>query len=89
MEWVYTTFNHFWTAYLLILIMTGVIYKVAFARKIPLLKTVLVYVVLAIGCYFFTIMHIFRFPVMPALAITLVIIVLARIRMAISNRNKN
>lgn len=87
LDWIYTVFDHFWKAYIVILVMTAVIFKVAFARKLPILKAVVVYLVLAIGCYFFAIMHILRFPVIPALAITLVIIAVARLRMVISDRN--
>lgn len=87
MDWIYSTFNHFWITYFVILMMTAIIFKVAFARRLPILKTIVVYAVLAIGCYFFTIMHILRFPVMPALAITLVIIAVARLRMVVSDRN--
>lgn len=89
MEWIYATFDNFWTAYIVILMMTAIIFNVAFARRLPILKTVVVYIVLAIGCYLFTIMHIFRFPVIPAMAITLVIIVVARLRMVISDRNRS
>lgn len=89
MEWIYTTFNQFWPAYIIILIMTAIIFKVAFARKLPILKSIIVYVVLAIGCYLFTIMHILRFPVMPALAMTLVIIVIARLRMWTIDRKRS
>lgn len=87
-EWIYTTFNHFWLTYALVLIMTAIIYKVAFARRLPILKTALIYIFLAAGCYFMTVMHILRFPVIPALAITLIVIVVARVRMIISDRNR-
>lgn len=89
LEWVYTTFDSFWITYVIILIMTAIIFKVAFARRLPILKTMIIYIVLAAGCYLFTIMHIFRFPVMPALAITLVLIVVARVRMALSDRERS
>lgn len=88
LEWVYTTFDSFWVSYVITLIMTAIIFKVAFARRLPVLKTVIIYIVLAAGCYLFTIMHILRFPVIPALAITLVVIVIARVRMAISGRER-
>lgn len=89
MEWIYTTFNQFWPTYFTILIMTAIIFKIAFARKLPILKTIVVYIVLAIGCYLFTIMHILRFPIIPSLAITLVIIVIARLRMWVIDRKRS
>lgn len=89
MEWVYTTFNQFWPSYIVIFILTAIIYKVAFAIRLPLLKSVIIYVLLAVGCYLFTIMHLFRFPIIPALAITVAIIVVARLRMIGRDRKRS
>ncbi|GGA32296.1 hypothetical protein GCM10007416_01080 [Kroppenstedtia guangzhouensis] len=75
-------------SYLLILIMTAIVYKVAFARKLPILKTLLVYLVLALGCVMLWIMFILRFPIVQILGITLVMIALARIRVWMGNRKK-
>lgn len=88
MDWIYSVFDHFWKAYIAILVMTAVIFQIAFARKLPVLKTIVVYVVLAIGCYVFTILHVLQFPIIPVLAVTLVVIAVARLRMVISDRNK-
>lgn len=68
-------------AYLSILIMTGIVYKVAFARQLPILKSLVVYFTLAIGCALFWLMFMLGFPIMEILLVTLVIIVLARFRM--------
>lgn len=75
-------------SYLIILIMTAIVYKVAFARKLPILKTLLVYLVLAVGCVMLWVMFILRFPIIQILGITLLMIVLARIRMWMGNRKK-
>ncbi|QKI83770.1 hypothetical protein GXN75_11345 [Kroppenstedtia eburnea] len=68
--------------------MTAIVYKVAFARKLPILKTLLVYLVLAVGCVMLWVMFILRFPIIQILGITLLMIVLARIRMWMGNRKK-
>jgi CHASE2 domain-containing sensor protein len=86
---VYEVFDNFWTAYIAIFVMTAIIFRVAFVKRLPVLKAVAAYVVLAVGCYIFTIMHIFRFPVIPALAITLVIVAVARLRMIMSDRQRS
>jgi YlaH-like protein len=67
--------------YLLILVMSAIIYKVAFARPLPLLKNIVVYLALALGCYLLLIFQILRFPIIPALFITIILIVVARIRL--------
>lgn len=75
-------------SYLIILIMTAIVYKVAFARELPILKSVLVYLVLAVGCVMFWVMFILRFPIVQILGVTLIMILLARIRMWMGNREK-
>lgn len=71
-----------WAGYLVILILTAIVYKVAFARKLPILKSMVVYLVLALGCVMFWVMYILGFPIVEILVITVVLIVVARIRMA-------
>lgn len=68
--------------------MTAIVYKVAFARELPILKSVLVYLVLAVGCVMFWVMFILRFPIIQILGVTLIMILLARIRMWMGNREK-
>ncbi|OYD07822.1 YlaH-like family protein [Paludifilum halophilum] len=75
-------------AYLSILVMTAVIYKVAFARKLPILKSLIVYLVLAFGCVLFWFLFILRFPIIEILLVTVVMIVIARIRMWMTDRKQ-
>ncbi|WP_054949446.1 YlaH-like family protein [Numidum massiliense] len=88
MEWIYETLDRFWLAYAVIFILTGIVYKVAFARRLPVLKALIIYLFLAAGCYLFTIMHFLRFPVVLALAGTVVLIIIARLRMTATNRKR-
>ncbi|MFC4076581.1 YlaH-like family protein [Salinithrix halophila] len=74
-------------SYLVILAMTAIIYKVAFARRLPVLKSLIVYMVLAIGCVLFWILFYLRFPILEILSVTVILIAIARIRMGISHRN--
>ena len=77
-----------WGVYLLILVLTAVVYQTTFARALPLLKNVIVYLVLALGCGLFYLFHLMGFPMIPALLITVVLIVLTKIRLAISARQQ-
>lgn len=75
-----------WAGYVTILVLTALVYKIAFARQLPLLKSLVVYCVLALGCILFWIMYVLRFPILEILLVTLVLIGAARIRMAIGNK---
>lgn len=77
-----------WANYLLILILSGVIYRVAFARPLPLLKNIIVYLALAIGCYLLLIFDILGFPIIPSLLITVGLIIITRIRLLIMEKRK-
>ncbi|SEN07813.1 YlaH-like family protein [Lihuaxuella thermophila] len=70
--------------YLIILVLTGIIYKTAFARKLPPLKSLVVYLVLALGCLLLTLFHYMRFPMIPALFFTVILIVVTRVRLYLS-----
>lgn len=78
-----------WSLYFIILLLSVVIYKVAFARKLPPLKALVVYFVLALGCVLFWIMQLALFPMIQALLITVVIIIVTRVRLWYSKKQAN
>jgi hypothetical protein len=75
-----------WSLYFIILLLSVIIYKVAFARKLPPLKSLVVYFVLALGCVLFWIMQLVQFPMIQALLITVLIIVVTRVRLWYSKK---
>ncbi|RAL25983.1 YlaH-like family protein [Thermoflavimicrobium daqui] len=75
--------------YLIILILSAVIYQMAFARNLPLLKSIFVYIVLAIGCVILLIFQIMQFPIIEAMLITVVLIVLTRLRLMFGKSNQS
>ncbi|MDA8353896.1 MAG: hypothetical protein M0Z65_12115 [Firmicutes bacterium] len=81
--------SHPLISYLVIVTMTAIVYKVAFARRLPVLKSLLVYVVLAVGCLLLWVMFFLRFPIIEILGITLVMIAVARIRMWMGARKEH
>lgn len=89
-----STFNQWlaalpgWGLYLLILVLTAVVYQTTFARALPLVKNIIVYIVLALGCGLFFLFQIMGFPIIPALLITVVLIVLTKLRLSLSDRHK-
>jgi hypothetical protein len=77
-----------WSLYFIILVFSVVIYKVAFARRLPPLKSLVVYFVLAVGCVLFWIMQLAQFPMIQSLLITVVIIVVTRVRLWYSKKQE-
>ena len=76
-------------AYVVILLLTGIVYKVAFARKLPLLKQLIIYLALAFGCLMLLFFHFMGLPIVPALAATVVLILVARLRMGTGNQKES
>jgi hypothetical protein len=74
--------------YLIILVLTAIVYKTAFARPLPLLKNVLVYLVMAAGCLLLTMFHYMRFPMIPVLALTVIMIAVTRLRLWIGRKQE-
>lgn len=72
--------------YLIILILTAIVYQTAFAVRLPVLKTALVYVTLAVGCLLLLLFHYMGFPMIPILAVTVVLIIATRIRLTMTKR---
>jgi hypothetical protein len=74
----------FWPAYFIILILVGIIFKTIFAKSLPLLKSIVVYIFMAIGCLLITLFHIMQFPMILALFFTVILIVVTKIRLQYS-----
>jgi len=77
-----------WVSYLVILLFSGVIYQTAFARPLPLLKNLVIYLALAIGSYLLLIFHILGFPIIPSLLIAVGLIIVTRIRLFFTKKEE-
>ncbi|HET7629541.1 MAG TPA: YlaH-like family protein [Bacillales bacterium] len=62
----------FWLLYATILFLSAVVYRLGFARKLPLLKNVVIFIFLAVGCFVMTIFA-ERFPVVKCLIVIAVV----------------
>lgn len=67
--------------YLAIVILSIIVYNLGFARKLPLLKTVVVYVALIIGCLVITLLAIFGAPIIEILVIASIFLLIYKLRM--------
>lgn len=65
--------------YVVILILSAIVYKLGFARKLPILKTIIVYICLAIGAFPLAVLGI-ALPFVEALLIATVILGIMRWR---------
>ncbi|NEW05243.1 hypothetical protein GK047_04310 [Paenibacillus sp. SYP-B3998] len=82
--------NHIYITYLLIFIfMTYVYNKVFRTRKLPILKSVIIYVLLAIGSVMLLIFQIAGLPIVLSLAVAVFLMLLVRVRYFVEKRSGN
>jgi hypothetical protein len=70
-----------WLLYAIIISLTVVVYKLGFEKKLPVLKTILIYTFLAFGCLILQILAVFGLPVVESLAIAALILIVYKIRL--------
>ena len=74
--------NIFWVFYVMNLILCAIAYELGFARKLPLLKTVFVYIMLMIGTYILTILTtVMKMPTVECLFIIILVLAIYRFRL--------
>lgn len=71
----------FITLYILNVIFGAISFKLGFARKLPLLKTIIVYILLLIGIYIITIFSVLGLPMTESLIIISVVLAIYRFRL--------
>lgn len=74
-----------WLLYITILILCIFVYKLGFSQKLPLLKSMLIYLFLIIGCTFLSFLGIFL-PITEGLVVAALILIIYKIRL---HRHKN
>ncbi|WP_338451915.1 YlaH-like family protein [Niallia oryzisoli] len=74
-----------WLLYITILLLSIIVFKLGFAQKLPLLKSVIIYLFLIFGCTFLTFLAIFL-PVAEGLVVAALILIIYKIRL---RRHKN
>lgn len=79
----------FWTLYVLNLIFSFIAFKLGFARELPLLKSALVYILLAVGVFVITIFSILKYPMTESLIIISAVLGIYRFRLHQERSRKN
>ena len=72
-----------------ILVLAVILYELGFARKLPILKKLATYVLLAIGCIPLTILKVLGLPIIGAMIVAAVILFLARLRRPMNLRDES
>jgi len=81
--------NHmYWTFYVLNLIFGIIAYKLGFAKKLPLIKSLVVYILLAMGTFILTIFSILRLPMTESLIIVAIVMGMYRFRLHRERKEK-
>jgi|SRR5699024_9026274 len=81
--------NVFWTMYIINLVLSAIAYKLGFARKLSIGKSLIVYVLLALGTYITTIFSIMMLPMTESLVIIVIVLAIYRSRMYLQRKQKN
>jgi hypothetical protein len=69
-----------WLLYLTIVGLSILVYKLGFAKKLPLLKSVVIYLFLIVGCTVLTFLGIFL-PVAEGLVVAALILIIYKVRL--------
>jgi hypothetical protein len=69
-----------WLQYLYIVILAAIVYKLGFAKKLPLLKNIVIYICLLIGCLVMLIFS-YALPIAEGLAGAAVLLIIYKIRL--------
>ncbi|MGX1264791.1 CHASE2 domain-containing sensor protein [Rossellomorea marisflavi] len=77
-----------WLLYLTIIGLSILVYKLGFAKKLPIAKSIVIYLFLVMGCTFLTFLGIFL-PVAEGLVIAALILIIYKVRLNNEKRKGN
>jgi hypothetical protein len=69
-----------WLLYFTVLVLSIIVYRLGFAKKLPLLKNVIIYILLALGCTVLTFFAVFL-PVAEGLVIAALVLIIYKVRL--------
>lgn len=78
----------FWIFYVLNLIFGITAYKLGFAKRLPLMKSFVVYILLALGTFIITIFSIIKLPMTESLIVVSIVMGLYRLRLHRERKEK-
>lgn len=76
-----------WLLYITVFVLSAIVYRLGFARKLPLLKNVIIYVLLALGCTILTFFAVFL-PVAEGLVVAALVLIIYKLRLYQSQKHE-
>lgn len=76
-----------WLLYITIFLLAAIVYRLGFAKKLPLLKNVIIYVLLALGCTILTFFAVFL-PIAEGLVIAALVLIIYKVRLYQSKKTR-
>ncbi|ALX47348.1 YlaH-like family protein [Lentibacillus amyloliquefaciens] len=73
--------NVFWTFYVVNLVLATIAYKLGFAKELPVLKSVIVYIMLAVGMLILNLFSIVGYPITDSLIVICLVLGIYRLRL--------
>ncbi|UUI05596.1 YlaH-like family protein [Oceanobacillus jeddahense] len=84
------TDNIFWIFYVMNLILSAIAYQLGFAKKLPIGKNIIVYILLMIGTFVITIFStVMRMPTIECLIVIILVLGIYRFRLHRERKNRN
>lgn len=84
------TDNIFWIFYVMNFILSAIAYQLGFAKKLPIAKNIIVYILLMIGTFVITIFStVMRMPTIECLIIIILVLGIYRFRLHRERKNRN
>ncbi|WP_456275638.1 YlaH-like family protein [Bacillus sp. AK128] len=69
-----------WLLYITIFLLSALVYKLGFAKKLPILKSIVIYFFLGLGCSLLTILAV-SLPVVEGLMVAALVLIVYKVRL--------
>lgn len=79
----------FYAFYVINLILASIAYKLGFARELPIGKSIIVYLLLAIGTFLLALFSVFGLPIAESLVVICLVLGIYRFRLHQDRKKKN
>ena len=74
--------------YLTIVFLSIIVYKLGFAKKLPLVKSLIIYIMLLIGCLILTVLSL-QLPIVGALFVAAIVLTIYKLKLKSARKNQN
>ncbi len=71
----------FWLLFFTVFILSVITYKLGFAKELPILKSVIIYILLFFGCFILAVFAVFALPIVEVLIVIALVLGIYRYRL--------